>query len=163
MSEARPQSPVPRVFISSTIEDLATYRAKATAAANTAGFLPVMLEYFTASGARPPLAECLTKVRDCDVLVVMVAHRYGWKPPSRRGRSITWLECEEAVSRGKEVLAFLVEDKCEWPARLKDSRRIAAAKKAGATPKLLAAIQSDIAQLEKFKKWLSGLGIRGTF
>jgi hypothetical protein len=95
MSEARPGAP--RVFISSTSEDLEPYRARAASAANAAGLLPFMMEYFTATGARPPLGECLAKVRDCDVLVVLVAHRYGWRPEAN-GKSITWLECEEAAS-----------------------------------------------------------------
>jgi len=68
------------VFISSTSDDLEVYRAKARDAAIAAGLLPVMMEYFTASGARPPLAECMAKVNGCDVLVVIVAAKAssGW-------------------------------------------------------------------------------------
>ena len=45
------RSPVPRVFISSTSEDLETYRAAAKEAALAAGKFPVMFEYFPASSA----------------------------------------------------------------------------------------------------------------
>jgi Sulfatase-modifying factor enzyme 1/Domain of unknown function (DUF4062)/NACHT domain len=156
--------PPARVFLSSTSEDLEAYRAKARDAAIAAGLLPVMMEYFTASGARPPLGECMAKVGECDVLVVIVAHRYGWKPKGARNKSITWLECEEAVRRGIEVLAFLVDDKYDWPSSLKESHRIASAVEQGrATPQLLAEVQRDIAKLGEFKQWLNGRGIRSAF
>lgn len=116
-----------RVFISSTVEDLEAYRAKARDAAIAAGLLPVMMEYFTASGARRPLGECMAKVGECDVLVVIVAHRYGWKPKGARNKSITWLECDEAVRRGVEVLAFLVDEKYDWPPGMKESHRVTTA------------------------------------
>ena len=171
MSEARPGSSslparqgAPRVFISSTSEDLEPYRAKASAAANAAGLLPIMMEYFTASGARPPLAACLAKVDECDVLVVIVAHRYGWKPKGGRGKSVTWLECLKAVDAGQEVLAFLVDDQCDWPPELRDSHRIGTVVPiASATPQLLAEAQSDTAKLGQFKEWLNGRGIRVRF
>ena len=169
MSEARPgpSSGVRRVFISSTNEDLKPhYRAAARDAALDAGFYPTMQEYFVASGEHPPLAACLKKLADADVVVVIVAHRYGWKPPDQPGglqKSITWLECECARGQGKEVLAFLVDDP-EWPAAKKEAYRITEALEQGrATPGLLAEVQQDIARLAEFKKWLDGLGIRSTF
>src|ERR1039458_5886820 len=72
----------PCVFISSTSEDLKLYRAAAERAASRAGFLKVMMEDFEASG-HPPLEVCLEKVSQADVLVVIVAHRYGWVPPGQ--------------------------------------------------------------------------------
>ena len=41
------------------------------------------MEYFAASGDKPPLPACLAKVAETDVLVVLVAHRYGWVPPDQ--------------------------------------------------------------------------------
>src|SRR5664279_3125686 len=76
MSEARPgpSSGARRVFISSTNEDLKPhYRAAARDAALEAGFYPTMQEYFVASGEHPPLAACLKKLADADVIVVIVA------------------------------------------------------------------------------------------
>jgi hypothetical protein len=169
MSKARPGPTrgVPRVFISSTNEDLKPhYRSAARDAALQAGFYPIMQEYFVASGKHPPLAACLKKLADADVVVVIVAHRYGWKPPDQPGgsqKSITWLECECARGQGKEVLAFVVDDP-EWPAAKKEANRITEALEQGrATPELLAEVQQDIARLAEFKSWLSGLGIRSTF
>ena len=70
-----------RVFISSTIEDLEIYRAKAEEAVLRAGCTPTLLKYWGPSG-RPPLSECLCRVAEGDLLVVIVAYRYGWRPGS---------------------------------------------------------------------------------
>jgi Domain of unknown function (DUF4062) len=64
------------VFISSTSEDLKPYRAAARDAAIGAGLLPRMMEHFVATGG-PSLPECLRKVSEADVVVAIVAHRYG--------------------------------------------------------------------------------------
>ena len=79
-----------------------------------------MMEYFPASGHAPSLDACLEKVAEAEVVVVLVAHRYGWvrdctANPERK--SITWLECEHALKVTKrEVLAFLVDPKYDdWP------------------------------------------------
>jgi formylglycine-generating enzyme required for sulfatase activity len=155
---------VPIVFISSTSEDLKLYRAEARDAAISAGFLPVMMEYFVASGRHPPLGECLAKVDGADMLVAIVAHRYGWKPPEGGGKSITWLECERAASQGQEVLAFLVDDKLDWPESARERYRIMEAyQQRSLTPELLAEVQQDEARVAEFKQWLNGRGIRKTF
>jgi hypothetical protein len=136
---------MPTVFISSTSEDLAPYRAAARDAALRAGFRPDMMEYFIAGGKTPPLSECLAKVSGSDVVVVLVAHRYGWKPsepPGDGSKSVTWLECEHAVNQGKEVLAFLVDDDHPWP------------------PKQ---IQSGEPRLAEFKQWLADRRFREQF
>ena len=73
---------IPKVFISSTHEDLRTYRDAAAEVANREYFLPVISENFSAVTA-PPLDECLKKVTECDLLVVIVAYRYGWIPPGQ--------------------------------------------------------------------------------
>ncbi len=130
MSDQRSVSAIPVAFISSTSEDLANYRQSARDAALTAKFHPEMMEYFTASGARPPLETCLKKVAEADVVVVLVAYRYGWIPPNQPGKeykSITWLECEQAVKEGKEVLAFLIADGFSWPEEQREESRMAAA------------------------------------
>jgi hypothetical protein len=153
-----------KCFISSTSEDLVAYRAKARDAALSVGVFPEMMEHFTASGKHKPLAECLAKVNECHVLVVIVAHRYGWKPPGQEGKSVTWLECLEAERQGKEVIAFLVDEKCEWPENFRDRYRIAEAAENGtASVELLTEVQADIAALQKFKAWLNERAIRRTF
>jgi hypothetical protein len=63
----------PKVFVSSTAEDLRPYRAAARDAAIGAELLPKMMEYFVAGGDKPPLPACLDKVFEADVPVVIVA------------------------------------------------------------------------------------------
>jgi hypothetical protein len=77
-----PKNNVPKVFISSTVEDLREYPEAARDAALAAGLYPVMQEYFSASANRP-LEECMKEVDGCDALVVIVAHRHGWTPPDQ--------------------------------------------------------------------------------
>lgn len=53
-----------------------------------------------------PIARLM--VRECDVLVVLVAHRYGWVPsdqPDKGTKSITWLECEAMRAGGGRGIA----------------------------------------------------------
>jgi len=155
----------PVVFISSTSDDLKPYRAAARDAAISAGLLPKMMEYFPATG-RPSLAECLRIVSEADVVAAVVAHRYGWVPddqPGGEAKSITWLECEQAAREGKRVLAFIVDEDCEWPVELRESYRASAAIEDGSfTPALAAEVQRNRAQLNAFKQWLSA-NLRATF
>ena len=157
---------LPVVFISSTVEDLRSYRRKAEEAANRADFHPRMMEYFVASG-NPPLPKCLQEITGADMLVVIVAHRYGWVPEDQPGggdKSITWLECEQAERDGKEILAFLVEDKCDWPLDLRESYRLMEAAERGTdTPELQREVRRNIARLAEFKGWLSQGRIRVRF
>src|SRR5271166_1538766 len=101
---------VPIVFISSTSDDLKDHREQAASAARASGFFPLMMEYFPASGHAPSLQACREMVAQAEVVVVLVAHRYGWvsdDPSNRDAKSITWLECDHAWNvTGKEVLAF---------------------------------------------------------
>ena len=115
---------VSKVFISSTSDDLKQHRAAARDAAIGAGFLPIQMEYFAASGQHAPLQACLEKVAEADVVVLIVAHRYGWVPPDQDGgqdKSITWLECERARADKKEVLALIVDDQHSWDDKLKEN------------------------------------------
>src|SRR5438067_190400 len=153
---------IPTVFISATFEDLKPYRLAARDAAVSARFHPEMMEYFPAEGQYPPPDACRAKLREADVLVAIVAHRYGWVPDPAHPKSITWLECEEAVRTGKEVLAFLAEG--DWPVQLEESYRITEALQIGkATPQLLQEVQCNIARLAEFRQWLNGLGVCAAF
>ncbi len=147
-----------KVFISSTSEDLEPYRIAARDAAILAGCAPVMMEYFTPQGKRKPLPACMREVDTCDVVIAIVAHRYGWVPrdqPAGGDKSITWLECE----RAKEAIAFVPDDKQPWPTELKESYRLSEAAENGTvTAALTAEVQRNVARLKEFKNWLSGRG-----
>jgi formylglycine-generating enzyme required for sulfatase activity len=116
------------VFISSTSDDLKEYREQAAKAAAASGFSPRMMEYFPAMGHAPTLQACLDKVAEAEVVVVIVAHRYGWVPDDPKNpdkKSITWLECEHAWQvPGKEVLAFVVDPDYKWPIDLYENYRL---------------------------------------
>lgn len=59
-----------------------------------AGMLWHGMERFTAS-ARPTVEECLRSVRETDLLVGIIAWRYGWEPEGEE-KSITEMEEEIA-------------------------------------------------------------------
>lgn len=158
---------IPRVFISSTVEDLRDYRLAAHDAAMHAEFFPSMQEYFPA-GNNPPLAECLERVRRCDLLVVLVAHRYGWVPADQSSadeRSITWLECLAAVDAGMEVLALLVDTDASWPDERRDDFALTAAIRAGKIPTLadIERVKRNVQKLAEFKAWLMTRAIVSMF
>ena len=166
---------LPIVFIASTSEDLKRHRRAARDAAVRAGFLPRMQEYF-AAGGNLPLDACMKKVSGSDaeppsnVLVVIVAHRYGWVPEDQAGserKSITWLECDEAVRSGQEVLALLVDEKDDWPEELKEEFLITEAIRkgegVGRLLELTRNVQRNVGRLREFKAWLDDQGMRATF
>jgi hypothetical protein len=160
-----PPHRTPVVFISSTAEDLKLFRAAARDAAVAARCLPGMQEYFAASD-NPPLSECLQRVAQADVLVVLVAHRYGWVPPDQPEsgcRSITWLEVEHAVRLKKEVLAFVVDDAASWEEESKEEHALVLAAREGKVLEVAAAVQRNVVQLRQFKAWLNARAIRATF
>jgi formylglycine-generating enzyme required for sulfatase activity len=153
----------PVVFLSSTAEDLEStgYRAAARDAALAAGFYPEMQEYWAAKD-NPPLTECLTKVVAADVLVVVVAYRFGWVPPDqpekdpKKLKSITWLECEKAKADGKDALAFLVDKDYQWPQELREEYElILAFQENRLAPELQAAVRWRVNRMEDFKAWLN--------
>ncbi len=147
------------MFLSSTEEDLHDQRVAVQAAAVEEGFLVDMQPYIAAQG-NPPLPVCLQRVDAADVVLVIAAHRYGWIPPDQPGteqRSITWLECARAAEShpAKEVLAFLIAKGADWPAKFKDSQRLADAAEEGTAPEIAADVQRDVNKLREFKTWLN--------
>src|SRR5579885_1441348 len=147
----------PIVFISSTAEDLKEHRDQAAKAALASGFFPLMMEYFPASGDAPSLQACLEKVEQAEVVVVIVAHRYGWVPDDAAnpdGKSITWLECEHAwnVTR-KEVLAFLVDPEYKaWPLDWRENYRLIIERN---KPGIVEEVERNEKKLDQFKRELS--------
>ena len=124
--------PDPTVFIASTSEDLKTYRLAARDSAMRCRFGVRMMETFTA-GSNPPLSECRAAVDQADLLIVIVAHRFGWIPDEQdatfaTSKSITWLEVDHALEEDKiDVLAFLVDDDYDWSPELREEYRVAQA------------------------------------
>ncbi|MEJ2405364.1 MAG: SUMF1/EgtB/PvdO family nonheme iron enzyme [Candidatus Thiodiazotropha sp.] len=158
-----------RVFISSTSRDLEDYREKAAMAAHAAGLNADMQENWTAED-HPPLDACLERVSEADLLVAIIAHRYGWVPDDKRhnpeGKSITWLECENAVDSGKDVLAFVIDEGADWPGDLKEEAELNRALELEDSDKadaLFKLTRQRIQQLKTFKHWLESRGLHRSF
>jgi hypothetical protein len=104
------------VFISSTSEDLSAYRGAAKLAVLDTGCTPRMMEHFGALAA-PTVDACLNAVANCDVFLLIVAHRRGWVPSPEQGGnghdSITALELQHARRLHKPVFILLAST--SWP------------------------------------------------
>lgn len=68
-----------RIYISSTLTDLREFRVEVYKAIRRLGHLSVAMEDWAASDL-PPLEERLRAVRESDVVIVLVAWRYGYIP-----------------------------------------------------------------------------------
>jgi hypothetical protein len=119
-----------RVYISSTFEDLREHRLAATQVLRQLGHEVVAMEDYVAEGS-VPLGKVLPDVEAADVVVEIVAWRYGYVPqlgPTVPGAtagktSITEYEYRKAVETKKPVLAFLLDERAPWPAHLIDGVR----------------------------------------
>lgn len=139
-----------RVYVSSTFEDLREHRAAATQVLRQLGHDVIAMEDYVAESS-VPLAKVLEDVASCDVLVEIVAWRYGYVPkqgpPVRDATpgktSITEYEYRKAVEANKKVLAFLLDERAPWPVHHIDGIR---------EPKKGAAIGAFRAELQQ--KWL---------
>ena len=108
----------PTVYISSTFIDLEAHRAALKSALEKARYDVEGMEKYTAFDERP-LARCLADVAATDVYVLLIAHRYGYRPPESNPnrRSITHLEYEEASRQNKPRLVFTVDHDHDWKPR----------------------------------------------
>ena len=100
-----------RIFLSSTARDLADYRnAVERAIKRTEGdYVCIRSEDW---GARPdtPASFVPEKVRDCDLMILLIGQMYGSSPPCSE-TSFTELEYETALEDDIPVLAFLIHPK----------------------------------------------------
>lgn len=148
-----------KVFLSSTAQDLVTYRQVADDTILRLSQQAVAMERF---GPLPgePVAECERKASETDVVVCIVAHRYGFVPEKGRG-SITRREVEAAKAAGKDVLVWIVADDHPWtdkkeqdlltdPTVLADAARVTE-------------VVEGIAALGAFKTWLRATFVCDTF
>jgi hypothetical protein len=111
-----------KIYISSTFEDLKTYRERVYHSLRTLRHDVIAMEDYVAADARP-LDKCLRDVAESDLYVGLYAWRYGYVPPkgNPKQRSITELEYLEASKRNKPRLLFLLNEKTAWPPTLMDS------------------------------------------
>ncbi len=93
------------VFVSSTHLGNEQRRQLVLDAILQAGMAPVMVEHLGARN-RPPLDECLAAASTADLLICIVAHRYGSIPD---GRERSYIELEYEAN--PERLVFLIDPK----------------------------------------------------
>lgn len=116
---SHPPTTTPRVFISYTGEDL---RAHAEQVSRTLQALDVLVvnHKVPSSVGQRSVEWCLQEIDRCNIVIVLVAHRYGWVPSVEQGgdgkTSITWLEVKHARMHRKAVLPYLVEPDAAWRA-----------------------------------------------
>ena len=105
----------PRIFLSSTLQELAPERAAARAAIDRLRLIPVMFEL----GARPHPARALYRayLAQSHVFVGLYFERYGWVAP---GEEISGLEDEYQLSGGLPRLVYLKTPAPEREPRLKE-------------------------------------------
>ncbi|MEL7498357.1 MAG: DUF4062 domain-containing protein [Planctomycetota bacterium] len=94
-----------KVFVSSTYIDNIERRTVVEQAVLRADMIPVGMERFTAK-TKLTVDECIDQAKSCDLLVGIIAHRYGWIPEGH-DCSITELEYDAQPER----LMFLIDDR----------------------------------------------------
>ncbi len=148
-----------KVFLSSTAQDLVAYRQVADDTILRLSQEPVAMERF---GPLPgePVAECEKKARECDVLVCIVAHRYGFVPEKGKG-SITRREVEAAKAAGKDVLVWIVADGQPWTE--KKEQDLLTDPTVLADPAKVADVAEQVRGLLEFKTWLRGIFVYEAF
>lgn len=97
-----------KVFVSSTYEDMITYRNIASEAITSISHLPIGMEHFISSPDKS-LDVCLAEVRRCNIYVLLLGMRYG-SIDDGTGKSYTELEYEEAIRNNIPVLAFVIDE-----------------------------------------------------
>lgn len=108
-----------RVFLCGTYSDIRAERDAVLDAIERLGLQRDAMELFGARSEQP-LEACLKQVRQSDVLVVVVAHRYGSLVP---GSDISFSEAEyrEGFTLGKPCLVYMRSD--QMKVSLKDVER----------------------------------------
>jgi hypothetical protein len=101
------------VFLSSTFSDLKEYRTAAINTLRRFGLVPVTLDHMGTMDEAPATASARA-LAEADIVVFLVAHRYGYIDPDSQ-KSIIELEYEKAVAQKKPVLVFLLSDDQPWP------------------------------------------------
>jgi hypothetical protein len=97
-----------KIFISSTVTDLAPEREMAARAIETLKLEALRAETL---GARPetPAETCRQMVRESDVFIGIYGGRYGYVPPGQ-SVSVTEMEFLEAREAGKDILLYIKGD-----------------------------------------------------
>ena len=139
-----------KVFLSSTAQDLVAHRKVADDTILRLSNESVLMERFSPMSGEP-VAECERKARESDLVVCILAHRYGFVPDKGRG-SITRREVEAAKAAGKDVLVWIVADDYLWAE--KKEQDLLTDPTVLANPARVAEVLVGMQSLLDFKAWL---------
>lgn len=111
-----------KIYISSTYNDLKSFRRKVYDALRKIGHDVIAMEDYVASDNRPA-EKCLLDVAGCDLYIGIFAWRYGYIPADDNPDklSITEMEYQEAGKHKKDRLIFLTDDQAAWIPTYMDS------------------------------------------
>lgn len=126
------------VIVSSTARDLAIHRDTARDSILRRGMTPLMMEYLEAS-PRDAIDESFRLVDEGDVYLLILAHRYGYRPKDPRNPdnlSITEMEYNRAVEKNKPIVCFIMGEDHPITAKMMETEDDA--------PKRLAALKDRI-------------------
>jgi hypothetical protein len=115
-----------RVFIGSTMKDLANERHEVVSRVSGFNFEPVNAEGWLPQGTR--VWERIEKeIESCHLFVLILGDSYGWIPPrgpgASEGLSVTHMEARKAREAGLPILPFLKRLDYESPRDTDDARR----------------------------------------
>jgi len=98
----------PKVFISSTYEDLKNFRELLW---NELKGLDIQILGMEDFGARSsnPLETCMKEIEKCQVYIGIIAYKYGSEEKNSK-KSYTQLEYEKAFELNKEILIYIFSD-----------------------------------------------------
>jgi hypothetical protein len=115
-----------RIFIGSTMRDLANERAEVIARLETFNFEPVNAESWRPNGQRA-WERIQQEIESCDVFILLLGERYGWLPDrgpkADEGKAVTHLEYLEARRIGLPILSFFKELPYDADRTSDDARR----------------------------------------
>ncbi len=105
----------PRLFLSSTTDDLDTFRAQVIEVCSR---LSIDVEAMENWGPDPSAAAslCQCKIANADIFLGIYAYRYGSQPEGFDGKSYTELEYEWAVARRPrpQILIYMIKKGVLW-------------------------------------------------
>lgn len=138
------------VYLASTAQDLVAYRQVAD---DTILRLSQESVGISRLGPLPgePAAECERKARESDVVVCIVAHRYGFEPENGKG-TITRREVDAATAAGKDILVWIVADDHPWAEKKEQDLLTDPAVLANSAR--MAEVGAGVQALLEFKTWL---------
>ena len=106
-----------KVFISYTGQDLADHADVVVDLLRRMEWIAVDHRDWAPTGT-PSVHACREKLADCSIMVLLVAHRYGWVPPRQNGgdglTSITRMEYEWAREFGIPIVIFVAAAEDGW-------------------------------------------------